>query len=99
MKPTRLAAAFPLLLASTTLQAEDIWHDSVYGCAIGGGVAGTSSAFAIASLASGAGTIPTTAVIVGNTVFGCGLGTIGVMLYHGVSSLYTGLFGDSPQGR
>jgi hypothetical protein len=97
MKAAYLGVALLALAAATPVQADDVWHDSVYGCVIGGGVAGTSAAFVIYSaMASGAGTVPATAVVVGNTIFGCGLGTIGVMLYHGVSSTYTSLFGAAP---
>jgi len=96
MKFSRFCVASTLLLSAVAAQADDVWRDSKYGCVIGGGVAGTSSAYATYSLmASGAGTLPVTAIIVGNTVFGCGLGTIGVMLYHGVGSVYSGIFGSS----
>ncbi len=97
MKLSRLCVALPLLLATIPSHADDIWHDSVYGCVIGGGVTGTSSAFVMyTAMASGAGTVPATAVILGNTIFGCGLGTIGVMLYHGLDSAYTTLVGPAP---
>lgn len=83
-----------LLFATfSQVQAEDFWHDSVRACVVGGGVIGASSALllysATAAATSGATMVlPAGTIVIGNTIFGCGLGTIGTMIVYGVGSVY-----------
>ncbi len=83
-----------LSVAIPQAQAEDFWHDSVRACVVGGGVVGASSALLLysAAAAATAGTsaamLPASTIVVGNTIFGCGLGTIGTMLVYGLGSVY-----------
>jgi hypothetical protein len=93
----RYVLTFALLLASIIpAQAEDFWHDSVRACIVGGGVVGASSAFLLYSAAAaGTVTLPVSAIVAGNTIFGCGLGTIGTMLVYGAGSLYSSMTSSS----
>lgn len=83
-------------------QAQDFWHDSVRACVVGGGVIGTASALMIYSVATTATAgataivLPAGPVVIGNTIFGCGLGTIGTMIIYGLGSLYQNMV--FPQG-
>jgi hypothetical protein len=94
MQKSLLAAA--LLLTVTVARGEgDFWHTSVQGCLIGGGVMGATTALMVyPATVSGAVTVPATTLIVGNTIFGCGLGTIGTMIVYGAGSVSDYLFGD-----
>jgi hypothetical protein len=94
----RYALTFALLLASiTTLHAEDFWHDSVRACIVGGGVVGASSVLVLyPAVMAGTTTLPASMIVIGNTIFGCGLGTIGTMLVYGTGSLYESVFSHGP---
>jgi hypothetical protein len=88
-----LQVSIILLASFSQAQAEDFWRDSVRACVVGGGVIGTASALMLYSAAttavSGAAiALPAGPVVVGNTIFGCGLGTIGTMLMYGLGNLY-----------
>jgi hypothetical protein len=91
-----------LCVAIPQAQAEDFWHDSVRACVVGGGVVGASSALLLysAAAAATAGTaaamLPAGTIVVGNTIFGCGLGTIGTMFVYGLGSLYQGMVSKEP---
>jgi sulfite exporter TauE/SafE len=95
----RLMLTFVLLgIVVLPAQAEDLWHDSVRACVVGGGVIGASSAMllyssAAAATAAGA-AFPGSLVVAGNTIFGCGLGTLGTMFVYGLGSLYEGMRGE-----
>ncbi|KOR30181.1 hypothetical protein TI04_06875 [Achromatium sp. WMS2] len=98
----RSILAFALLFISLQAQAEDFWHDSVRACVVGGGVVGASSALLLYSAAATATagavavSLPTGAVVLGNTIFGCGLGTIGTMLIYGLGTLYQNMASQAP---
>jgi hypothetical protein len=90
----RYILSFIVLIAMTaSIQAEDFWHDSVRACIVGGGVIGATSALVLypAVMASPT-TLPATVIVMGNTIFGCGLGAIGTMLAYGAGSAYDSLF-------
>lgn len=89
------AAMFP------AAHAEDLWHDSVRACIVGGGVVGTSSALLLYSAATaGTVTLPAGMIILGNTIFGCGLATVGTMLVYGLGSVYHGMVSQpEPEGQ
>lgn len=97
-----LSASILLFAFLSQAQAEDFWHDSVRACVVGGGVIGTASALmlysAAATTAAGATVLalPAGPVVIGNTIFGCGLGTIGTMIIYGLGSLYQNMV--FPQG-
>jgi hypothetical protein len=97
----KIILAVTLLVTGTTaVQAEDFWHDSVRGCIVGGGVVGATSALVLyPAVMSGATTVPATAIVIGNSIFGCGLGTIGTMLIYGAHSLYMNVFGEASKGE
>ena len=40
------------------------------------------------AVASGATTLPATTLVIGNTIFGCGLGMVGAMAAYGFGALY-----------
>lgn len=97
----RYALSLALLFAVTSqVQAEDFWHDSVRACVVGGGVVGSASALLLYSAAASATAtatvaLPASTIVIGNTIFGCGLGTIGTMFVYSLGTLYQGL--ASPQ--
>jgi hypothetical protein len=81
-----------LLSAVIPAQADDFWHDTVRACIVGGGVIGATSALVLYPAAlAGTTNMPATLVVFGNTVFGCGLGAIGMMSAHGISAAYDDL--------
>jgi hypothetical protein len=94
-----------LCVAVPQAQAEDFWHDSVRACVVGGGVVGASSALLLysAAAAATAGTaaamLPAGTIVVGNTIFGCGLGTIGTMLIYGLGSAYQGMVSKTSESQ
>jgi len=94
----RHVLTFALLLASIApVHAEDFWHDSVRACIVGGGVVGASSALVLyPAVMAGTTTLPASVIVIGNTIFGCGLGTIGTMFVYGVGSLYESMFAHEP---
>lgn len=90
-----------LFTASSQVQAEDFWHDSVRACVVGGGVVGSASALLLYSAAASATATATVAlpagtIVIGNTIFGCGLGTIGTMFVYTLGTLYQGMVSQSP---
>jgi hypothetical protein len=101
MKHRMLAIAL-LLITSNAIYAEDLSHDAGHACIIGGGVAAAATAFTLYSMvAFGATTVPVTvptatAIMIGNTIFACGVGTFGTMLIYGAHSLYINLAGREP---
>ena len=98
MRHTRLATAL-LLAAAPAMAEEDFWRYSVQGCFIGGGVMGTATALVLyPAAASGTVTLPATTLVIGNTLFGCGLGTVGAMAAYGLGSIRYYLLGAPSPG-
>jgi len=96
MKRHILAIAL-VFAAIAPAHAEDFWHDAVRACIVGGGVVGASSALVLyPAVIAGTTTLPATVIVIGNTIFGCGVGTIGTMLAYGVGSLYGSMFSSGP---
>lgn len=97
-----LPASLLLLASFSQVQAEDFWHDSVRACVVGGGVIGTASALMIYSATTAATVgatiaMPAGPVVIGNTIFGCGLGTMGTMLIYGLGNLYQNMVSTQRQ--
>ena len=94
----RLLLVLAILLATTTpSHADGFWRESGRACVFGATVLGVSAAIMLyPALASGAATVPATTLVVGNTVFGCGLGMIGSMAAFGFGALYDSLDRTEP---
>jgi hypothetical protein len=92
----RLLLALVILAAVTApAQADSFWRDSGRACFFGAAVLGISAAMVLyPAVASGATTLPATALVVGNTVFGCGLGMVGSVAAYSFDALYEKLFSD-----
>jgi hypothetical protein len=104
MKHYLLAAAL-LLTSSTATCADEFSQDAVRACIVGGGVVAVASVLVLSSAAAfGATAVPVTvpaatAIVISNTAFGCGVGTIGTMLVLGAHSLYTKVVTGEPQPK
>ena len=86
----RLLLVLVILAATATPgRASDFWRESGRACFFGAAVLGTSAALVLyPAVASGATTLPATTLVIGNTIFGCGLGMIGAMAAYGFGALY-----------
>jgi hypothetical protein len=94
----RLLLALVILAAvAAPARAQDFWRDSGRACFFGAAVLGVSAALVLyPALAAGATTLPAASLVVGNTVFGCGLGMIGSMASYSFDALYERLFTEIP---
>ena len=86
----RLLLVLAILAATATpSRADDFWRESGRACFFGAAVLGVSAAMVLyPAVASGATTLPATTLVVGNTIFGCGLGMVGAMAAYGFGALY-----------
>ncbi len=88
MKRLLLALVF-LVATATPSHADDFWRESGRACFFGAAALGVSAAMVLyPAVASGATTLPATTLVIGNTIFGCGLGMVGAMAAYGFSALY-----------
>lgn len=94
MKRVLLVLAILVATASPS-RANDFWRESGQACFFGAAVLGVSAAMVLyPAVASGAATLPATTLVIGNTVFGCGLGMVGAMAAAGFRALYDRLTPD-----
>ncbi|CAK0753383.1 conserved exported hypothetical protein [uncultured Gammaproteobacteria bacterium] len=99
MKTIRaLAMALALVLAGAAPgQAGDLVKETGRACVFGGVGLGVVSALVLyPAVATGTTSLPVTGLILGNSVFGCGIAAIGAAAAHGFAWLYDQMFTDSP---
>jgi len=89
----RLLLVLAILAATASpSRASDFWRESGQACFFGAAVLGVSAAMVLyPAVASGATTLPATTLVIGNTIFGCGLGLVGSMAAAGFRALYDGM--------
>lgn len=97
MKKT-LIALILLTLTTTKGYAEGgLWRDAGQACVFGGSVLGVTSIMVLyPAIAMGTSTIPVTSLILGNTLFGCGISAIGASAAYGFGWAYDRVFGLEP---
>jgi|GEM_PF-1756855 len=93
-----------LLLAATTSRVyadNGLWREAGQSCVFGGSVLGITSILVLyPAMAMGTNTIPVTSLILGNTLFGCGIAAIGASAAYGFGWAYDRVFGpESSEGR
>ncbi len=86
----RLLLALIILYATTAPSlADDFLRNAGQSCFFGAAVLGGSAALVLyPAAASGSTTLPVTALVIGNTIFGCGLGILGSVAAYGFGALY-----------
>ncbi|CAK0781091.1 exported hypothetical protein [Gammaproteobacteria bacterium] len=86
-----------LLLAATTTRGyadSGLWREAGQSCVFGGSVLGITSILVLyPAIAMGTNTIPVTSLILGNTLFGCGIAAIGASAAYGFGWAYDRVFG------
>ena len=93
MRKLLLVLALVLALPASG-QAADLWRESGRACVFGGAVMGVSSALVLyPAIAAGATTLPAGSLIIGNTVFGCGVAALGAAAAWGFAWVYDQVFG------
>lgn len=89
-----------LLLAATTTRGQadaGLWRDAGQACVFGGSVLGITSILVLyPAIAMGTNSIPVTSLILGNTLFGCGISAIGASAAYGFGWAYDRTFGPEP---
>jgi hypothetical protein len=86
----KLLLVLAIVVATTApSHASDFWRESGQACFFGAAVLGVSAAMVLyPAVASGATTLPAATLVIGNTIFGCGLGMVGSMAAYGFRSVY-----------
>ncbi len=97
----RLLLVLAILVATTGVsRASDFWRDSGQACFFGATVLGISAAMVLyPAVADGVTTLPATTLVVGNAIFGCGLGLLGSTAAWGFGALYDRLVPSDPPYR
>jgi len=99
MKKILLITLLLLVLTTEKGYAEGgLWRDAGQACVFGGSVLGVTSIMVLyPAIAMGTSTIPVTSLILGNTLFGCGISAIGASAAYGFGWAYDRAFGPEPQ--
>jgi len=88
-----------LIIAATTSRVYadgEMWRNAGQACVFGGSVlAVTSIVVLYPAIAVGTNSIPVTSLILGNTLFGCGISAIGAAAAYGFGVAYDRIFGPS----
>ncbi|CAK0764927.1 exported hypothetical protein [Gammaproteobacteria bacterium] len=81
--------------AQTTQTAESsLWREAGQACVFGGSVLGVTSIVVLyPAIAMGSTSLPVTSLILGNTLFGCGISAIGASAAYGFGWAYDRAFG------
>ncbi len=89
-----------LLFAATTSRGyaeSTVWREAGQSCVFIGSVLGVTSIVVLyPAIAMGVNSIPVTSLILGNTLFGCGIAAIGASAAHGFGWAYDRAFGPDP---
>ncbi len=87
-----------LLLAANTSYADDrLWKEAGQSCVFGGSVLGVTSIVVLyPAIAMGTNSIPVASLILGNTLFGCGIAAIGASAAYAFGWAYDRAFGPEP---
>jgi hypothetical protein len=86
----RLLLVLVILCATATpSRADDFLRNAGQSCFFGAAVLGGSAALVLyPAVANGATTLPATALVISNTIFGCGLGLLGSVAAYGFAAIY-----------
>ncbi len=86
----RLLLVLVILCAtSTPSRADDLLRNAGESCFFGAAVLGGSAAMVLyPAAANGATALPVTAIVISNTIFGCGLGILGTVAAYSFGVLY-----------
>lgn len=95
-----LTAATPVRAQPDASESQEI--DMLKGagqaCAFGGAVLGVSSLLVLyPALAGGAGNVPVVSIVLGNTLFGCGIAAVGALAARGFTVVYDNFFASSEE--
>lgn len=86
-----------LILAATSSSGygeSEMWRNAGQACVFGGSVLGVTSIVVLyPAIAVGTNSIPVTSLILGNTLFGCGISAIGAAAAYGFGMAYDRVFG------
>jgi len=78
-------------------RAEGLWRDAGQACVFGGSVLGITSILVLyPAMAVGTNSIPVASLILGNTLFGCGIAAIGASAAYGFGRAYDRVFTTEP---
>jgi hypothetical protein len=99
MRKALQIAAVLTVLASTPAHAEsDLLRQASQACVFGAAVLGATSVIVLyPAMVVGTSTVPTGALIIGNTLFGCGISALGAVVANGYGRVYDRLFPPPPQ--
>lgn len=93
MRKLMLVLAVLVVSTGTARADEDFWRDSGRACVFGGAVLGISAALILyPAIVSGATTMPASTMIIGNTLFGCGIASLGALASYSFGIVYDQLF-------
>ena len=93
-----LAAGMSPVQAQPQQANEDLIRQGVQACAFGGAVLGVTSLLVLypAIMGGGVTNVPLTQIVLGNTLFGCGIAAVGAAAARGVSFVYDNVFASAP---
>jgi hypothetical protein len=95
-KSLSLAVALVALAVSPARAAGDLWKESSQACVFGAAVLGGTSVIVLyPAMVVGAADLPIGSLIIGNTLFGCGISALGAMAAQGYGHVYDRWFGPS----
>ncbi|CAK0760255.1 conserved exported hypothetical protein [Gammaproteobacteria bacterium] len=78
--------------------ASELWKNAGQACVFGGSVLGVTSIVVLyPAIAVGTNNLPVTSLILGNTLFGCGISAIGASAAHAFGWAYDRVFGLEPE--
>jgi len=94
MKRLMMGLAVLLLTAAPALAQQDGLRETGRACVFGGAVLGISSLLVLAPAVAAAETaLPATSLVLGNTVFGCGIAALGALAASTFTWVYDGVVG------
>jgi len=97
MRKALQIAAVLTALASTPAHAEvDLLRQATQACVFGAAVLGVTSIIVLyPAMVVGTASVPTTSLIIGNTLFGCGISALGAAVANGYGRVYDKMFPPS----
>ena len=94
MRRLAMVAALLLMTASPAFAQQDGVRETGRACVFGGAVLGISSLLVLyPAIAAAETALPATSLVLGNTVFGCGIAALGAIAASTFSWVYDGVIG------
>ncbi|MBI1208374.1 MAG: hypothetical protein GC191_13950 [Azospirillum sp.] len=94
MKKILMVLVILAATASPGRAESDLWKEAGRACVFGGAVLGVTSMLVLyPALVTGQTALPATSLVLGNTIFGCGIASLGAAAASGFSWAYDSLFG------